>query len=190
MERILARDSTHPPHRRDNDPSDLESAYARLRRIACKMMRGERAGHTLVPTEVVNEAFVRLLESGRLEHDDSMVDLISRAAHVMTQVLVDHARYRGAVKRGGGKTRVNLVDLDDVEAAIDRPEFNWSALHQALEELSVHDPRRHRVVTLRFFGGLDNRRIGRELDLDERTVGRHWAAARLWLKKRLNEIDA
>ena len=107
----------------------------------------------------------------------------------MRQVLIDHARRRGAVKHGGGRTRVSLDQIDDFEAAIESQELDWAAMDRALTELAAHDPRRHQVVTLRFFGGLSNRQIARELKLDERTVGRDWSAARLWLKKQIQSSD-
>ena len=166
---------------------DLEQVYARLRRIAARIMQSERKGHTLWPTEVVHEAMARSLdESGKLDGELSVVDLIGRMSRVMRQVLVDHARRKGAVKHGGGRGRVSLDQIDDIEAAIDSPAFDWVTLDHALAELAQHDARRHQVVTLRFFGGLDNRQIARQLNLDERTVGRDWAAARLWLKQRMH----
>ena len=167
--------------------TDLQQAYARLRRIAGRLMSAERAGHTLWPTELVHEAMARLLEAdaSKPNRDEPVLDLISRAARVMTQVLVDHARHRGAVKRGGGRARVSLDEVGDVEAAIAAPHFNWAALDRALRTLADQDPRRHAVVTLRFFGGLTYEQIARQLNCDERTVGRDWAAAQLWLKKRV-----
>ena len=166
---------------------DLQQAYARLRRIAARLMSTERAGHTLWPTELVHEAMARLLEADaeRENRGEPVLDVISRAARVMTQVLVDHARHRGAVKRGGGRARVSLDEVGDVEAAMDAPHFNWAALDRALQVLAGQDPRRHAVVTLRFFGGLTYEQIARQLGCDERTVGRDWAAAQLWLKKRV-----
>ena len=166
---------------------DLQQAYARLRRIAARLMSTERAGHTLWPTELVHEAMARLLEAdaARQSRDEPVLDLISRAARVMTQVLVDHARHRGAVKRGGGRGRVSLDEIGDVEAAMDAPHFNWAALDRALKVLAEQDPRRHAVVTLRFFGGLSYQQVAQQLGCDERTVGRDWAAAQLWLKKRV-----
>ena len=169
------------------DELDLQHAYARLRRIAGRLMSAERAGHTLWPTELVHEAMARLLEADaeRQNQGEPVLDLISRAARVMTQVLVDHARHRGAVKRGGGRGRVSLDEIGDVEAAIEAPHLNWAALDRALKVLEAQDPRRHSVVTLRFFGGLTYEQIARQLGCDERTVGRDWAAAQLWLKKRI-----
>jgi RNA polymerase sigma factor (TIGR02999 family) len=170
--------------------NELEQVYARLRRIANRLMQFERPGHTLCPTEVVHEAMARSLdESGRLDGELSLVEMIGRMSRVMRQVLVDHARRKRAVKHGGGRGRVGLDQIDDIEAAIDSPAFDWVKLDHALAELAQHDARRHQVVTLRFFGGLDNRQIARQLKLDERTVGRDWAAARLWLKKQLQSDD-
>jgi RNA polymerase sigma factor (TIGR02999 family) len=174
------------PRREEDDDRALEQVYARLRRIAARIMQRERAGHTLWPTEVVHEAMARSLdEQGKLDESLQLVDLIGRMSHVMRQVLVDHARRRKAVKHGGGRQRVSLDQVDDIEAAIDAPGFNWLLLDRALDEMAQRDPRRHQVVTLRFFGGLDNRQIAKHLKLDERTVGRDWAAARLWLKEQL-----
>ena len=176
---------------RDGGGRDLEQVYARLRRIAARIMQGERPGHTLWPTEVVHEAMARSLdEGGRLDGELSVVDLIGRMSRVMRQVLVDHARRKKALKHGGGLGRVSLDQIDDVEAAIESPAFDWVKLDHALAELAEHDPRRHQVVTLRFFGGLDNRQIARQLNLDERTIGRDWAAARLWLKQQMSAEGA
>jgi RNA polymerase sigma factor (TIGR02999 family) len=181
----------------NNDGSESQTrgeigrVYERLCRIAAQLMRDERPGHTLWPTEVVHEAMARLLEQSRPREGQAppppgqVADLVYQVSRVMRQVLVDHARYRNAVKRGGGRGRVGLDQIEDIEAAIASPEFDWTLLDGALDALAQRDPRRHRVVTLRFFGGLDNRQIARELNLDERTVGRDWAAARLWIKKRL-----
>ena len=127
------------------------------------------------------------------EHDDDdrrdelFVQFVRQAAHAMTQVLVDHARRRGVAKRGGGRRR---VDLDDAEAAFDEPGFDWLSLDEALDEMHRNDPRRHSVVVLRFFAGLDNRQIARQiarqLAIGERTVGRDWTASKLWLRQRLD----
>ena len=172
---------------RSGGPEALADAYARLRRIAHRLMTYERPGHTLSPTDVVHEAMARLManEGWRPEEMGTgprFVHLAQHAAHAMSQVLVDHARRRGAAKRGGGLRRVNL---DDVERTLDAPDFDWMALHEALEHLRLHDERRQTIVILRFFAGLDNREIARQLNVDERTVGREWASAKLWLRKRL-----
>ena len=170
--------------------SELEQVYARLRRIANRLMQFERPGHTLCPTEVVHEAWARALTGGDASSGAGQLgEAITRLSRVMRQVLVDHARRKRAVKHGGGRGRVGLDQIDDIEAAIESPGFDWLKLDHALAELAQHDPRRHQVVTLRFFGGLDNRQIARELNLDERTIGRDWSSARLWLKKQLQPDD-
>jgi RNA polymerase sigma factor (TIGR02999 family) len=102
----------------------------------------------------------------------------------MNQVLIDHARRRRARKRGGAARR---LDLDDLDGSVEAPSRDWLALDEALDEMRYRDPRRHSVVVMRFFGGLDNRQIAAEIDVDERTIGRDWAAAKLWLKKRLDD---
>src|SRR5262249_21344691 len=120
----------------------------------------------------------------------SLSDLTCHASRAMTQVLIDHARRRGAAKRGGKRHRVSLDDLEDAEVAIEAPAFDWLALHDALEEMAAKDPRRHRVVLLHFFAGLTDGQIAQELGVDPRTVRRDWAGARLWLKQRLSGDDS
>jgi len=178
-------DQEQAPAQQPPGASEFEQVYARLRRIAGRLMQRERPGHTLWPTEVVNETMARLLEAGNLGEELPLSHTIARAARVMQQVLIEHARRRGASKRGGGMKRISLEEIDDFEAAIESPEFNWSALERALTEMESQDPRRHEVVMLRFFGGLSNQQIAEQLGIELRTVGRDWAAARLWLKQQL-----
>jgi RNA polymerase sigma factor (TIGR02999 family) len=177
-------DPSNPP----DVETALEAAYAKLRRIAQKLMNNERDGHTLSATDVVDEALARLLNTGHALPTDgaSAVEFITHAARAMTEVLIDYSRKHQAQKRGSGKRRVRLDDLNDVEATLsDKPDFDFAALQEAMTALSGVSPRGHRVIVLRFFGGLDNRQIARQLGVDERTVGRDFSAARLWLKERL-----
>jgi RNA polymerase sigma factor (TIGR02999 family) len=169
----------------------LAQAYLRLRRLANKLMQSEREGHTLTPTDVVHEALARVLGGdgqGSPQTDrrttPPSIDLFRQAARAMNQVLIDHARRRRARKRGGVARR---LDLDDLDGSVQATSRDWLALDEALDEMRSRDPRRHSVVVMRFFGGLDNRQIAAEIDVDERTVGRDWAAAKLWLKKRLDD---
>jgi RNA polymerase sigma factor (TIGR02999 family) len=173
------------PH--GDDEAVVEQVYRRLRKIAGRIMQSERPGHTLWPTEVVHEAMAKALAGDELKAGDQRtpVEMIAQLSHAMRQVLIDHHRHRNAIKRGRGRARVSLDEIDDFEAAIESDQFDWPQLDAALAQLAKDDPRRHQVVTLRFFGGLDNRQIARQLDVDERTIGRDWAAARLWLKKKL-----
>jgi RNA polymerase sigma factor (TIGR02999 family) len=178
---------------------DLADAYARLRRIAQRLVSGERAGHTLSATDVVHEAIAKLIAGGSeplvADHGTDFATFVRHAAKAMTEVLIDHARRRNAQKRGGGRARVRLEDLNDVEATIDADasgedrDFDWAALDAALDELQRVDQRKHAVVVMRFFAGLDNRQIARQLGVDERTVGRDWSAARVWLKKSIKAGD-
>ena len=168
-------------------------AYSKLREIAHRLMANERVGHTLCATEVVHEAMIRLMKT---EPDAFMTALpsdgvqfltfVRNAVHAMGQVLIDHSRKRGAFKRGGGRKR---LDLDNIDQAIDAPGFDWLVLDEALRELQQHDPRRNAVVVLKFFAGLNNPQIAAQLGIDERTVNRDWVAARAWLKTRLADSE-
>jgi RNA polymerase sigma factor (TIGR02999 family) len=173
----------------DLDPADLEDAYARLRRIAQRLLAREREDHTLSATDVVHEALSKLLSAGwsyTVDEKRSYTDFVTHAARAMTEVLIDYSRRHKAAKRGGGRAKVNLDGMKDIEATIEEPNFDWAALHGALEELERLEPRKHKVVVLRFFGGLNAAQVAQQLDLDERTVARDWSAARLWLKEKLS----
>lgn len=160
----------------------LPLLYEELRRIASAHLAHERAGHTLQPTALVHEAWLRLVDdpardvSGR-QH------FLSLAARVMRRVLVDHARERGAQKRGGGSTRVTL---DGAVALYETHELDLLALDEALAELSRVDERAVRIVELRFFAGLEMAEVARALELSLPTVERGWRMARLWLRARLD----
>jgi RNA polymerase sigma factor (TIGR02999 family) len=157
----------------------FEVLYAELRRQAARYMRGERRGHTLQPSGLVHEAYLRLQGSPGLEWHDR-THFFAIAARVMRQVLVDHARRRKAAKREGC-----LVSLDDADAQAAPLEV--LDLEEALKELTALDPRQARVVELRFFGGLDVEETADALGLSARTVKREWQTARAWLQRRLLE---
>jgi RNA polymerase sigma factor (TIGR02999 family) len=151
--------------------------YDELRRLAARYMRRERRAHTLQPSGLVHEAYLRL--AGAPDCDwHSRAHFFAIAARVMRQVLVDHARKRGAAKREG-----QLVTLQDVDAPALPVEL--LDLDDALRELAALDPRQARVVELRFFGGLDVEETAEVLDLSARTVKREWRTARAWLQRRL-----
>jgi RNA polymerase sigma factor (TIGR02999 family) len=151
--------------------------YGELRRQAGRYMRRERPGHTLQPSGLVHEAFLRLAGSPGLDWQ-SRGQFFAIAARVMRQVLVDHARRRGAAKRAGWH-----VTLDEGDAAT--VPLDVLDLERALEELVALDPRQARVVELRFFGGLDVDETAQLLGLSPRTVKREWQTARAWLQHRL-----
>jgi RNA polymerase sigma factor (TIGR02999 family) len=151
--------------------------YGELRRQAGRYMRRERRGHTLQPSGLVNEAYLRLAASRDLTFD-SRTHFLAIAARVMRQVLVDHARRRRAAKREG--CHVTLMDADAAAVPLDLLD-----LEDALNELAVLDARQARVVELRYFGGLDVEEAADVLGLSARTVKREWQTARAWLQQRL-----
>lgn len=161
----------------------LDLVYAELRDLAGGYARGQRAGHTLQPTALVNEAFLKLVHGGPPAWNDR-AHFFAVAATAMRQVLTDHARARAAQKRGGAWEKVTFSGLED-DAGSD--EIDLLALDDALEKLRAFDPRKHRVVELRFFGGLTVEEVARVLDLSTTTVESEWRAARAWLAVRLGE---
>ena len=161
--------------------------YAELRKIAHRYMNRERAGHTLQTTAVVHEAFLRLLGSPQ-ENWQNRAHFYAIAAQMMRRSLVDYARANLRAKRGGETTRVALEDIDApvAEPALD-PDL--IALDSALEKLTEIDPRRGRVVELRFFGGLSVEETAHVLQVAPDTVVRDWRVAKAWLFRYLNHAD-
>lgn len=155
--------------------------YAELRRLADHYLQHERAGHTLQPTALVHEAYLRLAHPGAAGFN-SRVHFYGAAANVMRRILVDHARRRLAVKRGGGHAPVDLPE--SLAAGID-PQMDFIALDEALTRLASHSPGPARVVELRYFGGLTVDETATSLGVAPVTVKRHWAFARVWLHREL-----
>ena len=152
-----------------------------LRRIARRCLQGERANHSVQATELVNEAFLRLVDVQRVKWQNR-THFLAMSARVMRRVLVDLARSRRADKRGGGAVRVTLD-----EAAIGGcgPEADVIRLDDALQALAVLDDRKSRVVELRFFGGLSVDETAVALQVSSKTVLRDWEFARAWLQHEL-----
>jgi RNA polymerase sigma factor (TIGR02999 family) len=150
---------------------------AELHRIAHRYMRREPANHTLQTTALVNEAYLRLIHATEVEWEDRS-HFFAISANLMRRILVDHARARGRLKRGGGATRVTL-DGDQWPAP--QPGADVIALDEALDDLARFDPQGARIVELRFFGGLTLEEIAGVIDRAPRTVKRDWAAAKVWL---------
>ena len=155
--------------------------YADLKRAAELLLRRERPGHTLEPTDLVHEAYLKL---GGAAHADAnnRRHFVAVAARAMRQVLVDHARRRNAGKRGAGQVEVRITNAD---AGIDVDIAEMIALDDALERLGEKNPRLPRVVELRFFAGLSEEEAADVLGVTARTVQRDWVAARAWLHKEL-----
>jgi RNA polymerase sigma factor (TIGR02999 family) len=151
--------------------------YQELRQAAGGVLRSERPDHTLQPTALVHEAYLKLVGSGGIPARDRS-HFLSIAARAMRQILVDHARRRGARKRGKGEAPV-LLDFAIADAAM--PVDELVALDDALEQLSAQNPRLRSVVELRFFGGLNEDQIAETLGVTTRTVQRDWVRARAWL---------
>ncbi len=152
-----------------------------LRRLARAYLRRERAGHTLQPTALVNEAYLKLIDQ-REARWQNRAQFFGVAAQLMRRVLVDHARARDAAKRGGPQYAVTLSEADRVSAA---PTVDLIAVNDALEELARLDPQQARVVELKFFGGLTIEEAAEAMGVSHATVEREWKVARAWLRRRL-----
>ena len=160
----------------------MAALYAELHALAARRMRHETGRHTLQPTALVNEAYLRLMHGPRDIHDRH--HFFALAAQAMRRVLVDHARQKRADKRGGDWDQVTLQLVPGV-GSID---INLLALDEALTELATVDPRAVRVVELRFFGGHTDKEVSEILDLSFASVRRDWKAARAWLKIHLTPV--
>jgi RNA polymerase sigma factor (TIGR02999 family) len=157
--------------------------YAELRAIAARHLGSERTGHTLQPTALVNEAYLRLRGLGDVPWHDR-THFFAIASRIMRRILVDHARARMAQKRGSDAPRVQLTELEGTEPSMDAAEL--IDLDRALDELAAREPRLARLVELRFFSGLDVEETSSLLGCSTRTAKRDWAFARAWLLNRLS----
>ncbi len=149
-----------------------------LHRIARAFMAGERGGHSLQATALVNEAYMRLVDVHRVNWQNR-AHFLAMAARLMRRILVDHARSKGYQKRGGGAIRISLDE--DINVAGIEPGRDLLALDDALAELTKRDERKGRVVELRFFAGLSVEETAAVLDVSPETVMRDWKAAKAWL---------
>jgi RNA polymerase sigma factor (TIGR02999 family) len=156
--------------------------YDELHRLARQCMRRERAGHTLQTTALVNEAYLRMVNSSQVEWHDR-AHFFAIAAQLMRRVLVDEARKRRFQKRGGEFTR---IELDEALASSQQREFDLLALDEALDRLARFAPRKCRVVEMRFFGGLGIDETGAVLGVSADVVKREWRTAKLWLLHELS----
>lgn len=157
--------------------------YPELRRIAGRQLRRERPDHTLQPTALVHEVFLQLVHQ-RDASWDNRAQFFAVAAQLMRRILVDHARSRQALKRGGGITMVTL-EAQAADASADPIAAELLALDQALERLAARDPDHARIVELRFFGGLSVEETAHVMQRSARTVKREWRLAKAWLFREL-----
>jgi RNA polymerase sigma-70 factor, ECF subfamily len=155
--------------------------YDELRQLAAAYLRHERAGHSLQPTALVHEAFLKLMNVDSLRAKDRK-HFFALAATMMRRVLVEHARARNAAKRGGHAGRVSLSGIEASD-----PDLEVVALDEALRRLAALDERQARIVELRFFGGLNVEEVAESLNVSKRTVEGDWTLARAWLHRELTE---
>jgi RNA polymerase sigma factor (TIGR02999 family) len=156
--------------------------YNELRRLAHLQLRGERANHSLQTTALVNEAYVRIVGVRSIRWRDRG-HFFAMSARLMRRILVEQARARNCHKRGSG---VRAVSFDDTLAVAARPSGDLIALDDALRELATRDPRKSRVVELRFFGGLTVTETARALSVSPETVMRDWRLAKVWLLREMS----
>lgn len=168
--------------RREAEAKLIPLVYAELRRLAAHYLRGERPDHTLQPTALVHEAYLRLTRLTDLDWQ-SRSHFFATAATVMRRILVDHARAQGANKREGFREAINIED-----ALVASPEKSAEliALDEALERLAKLDARRSKIVELKFFGGLSEEETAEVLGISARTVKRDWRVAKAWLYNEVN----
>jgi RNA polymerase sigma factor (TIGR02999 family) len=160
----------------------VQLVYQELHRQAAGYLSRERATHTLRPTALVNEAYLKLAQQRRVVWQDR-AQFFGVAATVMRRLLVDHARQHAAEKRGAAVT-VSLDDCDSINIT-SPPDVDVMELHDALNELAAVDPTRARMIELRFFGGLTTEETAAAMDLSVASVTRGWRLARSWLHRRL-----
>jgi len=159
----------------------VEAVYAELRRVAQRHLRRERADHSLTPTALVHEAYLKLIDQRRVRWQ-SRAHFFSIAAHVMRRILVDHARARATAKRDRGVT----IALEGIEVGSPPRDVDLLALDVALDKLAQLDARQSQLVELRFFAGLTVEETAAALEVAPITVKRDWALARAWLFRELS----
>jgi RNA polymerase sigma factor (TIGR02999 family) len=155
----------------------LPGVYDELRRLARALVARERCGHSLQGTALVHEAYLRLVDQRQVDWKNR-AQFVGIAAVMMRRILVDHARGRAADKRGGDAERVSFSVIYDIGGA---PDVGVLDLHEALENLELLDPRKGRIVELKFFGGLTTAEIADVMQLSVATIEREWSFSRAWL---------
>lgn len=156
--------------------------YDELRRLAQSYLRQERSGHTLQPTALVHEAYLRLVDQTRVNWQNRS-HFYGIAAQMMRRILIDHARAHATDKRGGAAERLSL---EDANISVEQDATDLIALDEALINLARFDERKSRVVELLYFGGLENKEAAEVLGVSEKTIQRDWKMAKLWLYRELS----
>jgi RNA polymerase sigma factor (TIGR02999 family) len=160
--------------------------YGDLRELAARFLQKERRGHTLQPTALVHEAFLKLVDQSRVDWQGK-THFFAIGAQAMRRVLVDHARGRQRAKRGGDRQR---IVLDEHVALSPQRDEDVLALEEALERLAEQDPRQASIVEMRFFGGMTVAEVAEVLDVSKRTVESEWTMVRAWLKRELSQDES
>lgn len=168
----------------NHDAADqlMPMVYEQMRRLAASMLQQESPGHTLQPTALVNEAFLRMVDQSRVNWQGK-THFFAIGAKMMRRILIDHARSKKRQKRGGGAHRVALTDDLCVSS---RNDEDVLAIDEALKKLAKLDPRQEQIVELRFFGGLTVKQVAEALNVSKRTVESEWTMLRAWLRRELS----
>jgi RNA polymerase sigma factor (TIGR02999 family) len=172
----------------DREAADvlLPLVYAELRALAARNMRQERSDHTLQATALVHEAYLRLVGARDRAHWEGRLHFFAAAAQAMRRILVENARQRGRLKRGGGGRR---IDLEDLNVTVDEPPDELLALDEALAEFAQKHPGEAQLVQLRYFAGLSRDQAAEAMNISPATASRDWAFARAWLYKRITQSE-
>jgi RNA polymerase sigma factor (TIGR02999 family) len=160
----------------------LPLVYDELRKLAAAKLGWEKPGQTLQATALVHEAYLRLVDVQQVQHWDSRRHFFGAAAEAMRRILVEKARRKRRLKRGGD---LNRVLLDDVEIEVEIPQLDLIALDEALEKLAADSPEKAEIVRLRFFAGLSHEEVAEIMSVSAITVKRHWRYARVWLLQQM-----
>lgn len=170
------------------DPAAAEQllplVYEELRRLAAARLAAEPSGNTLQPTDLVHEAYLRLVGSNNQDQWDHRGHFFAAAGESMRRILIDHARRKAAIRHGGGMQR-QLLDADSTPTL--EPQEDLLALDEALDRLTELDPLKANLVKLRYFIGLNLAEAAAAMGIPERTAGRHWAYARAWLRREIEK---
>ena len=161
----------------------LPLVYNELRNLATARMLRESSGHTLQPTALVHEAWLRLVGDGSQSWKNRAY-FFAAAAEAMRRILVEHARRKARFKHGGGQQRLNIDELELAQVA---PDDKILLVDDALDDLERIHPERARIVVLKYFGGMTNKQVAETLGIGERSVDRHWVCAKTWLYQKLSE---
>jgi RNA polymerase sigma factor (TIGR02999 family) len=164
----------------------LPLVYEELRKLAAQKLAQEKPGQTLQATALVHEAYLRLVDSERVQHWNSRGHFFAAAAEAMRRILVENARHKRRLRHGGGRKR---LDLDRLELTEDGTSPDVLALDAALQKLAAEEPSAAEVVKLRYFAGLTIAHAAASLDISVRTANRHWAYAKAWLYQQLSQPD-